>query len=60
MKYNINNDYDYEEEEVEERIIRDEFENTIKEPLGKDIIIIEDYIPNYYNINIFADYKIPK
>ena len=60
LKYNKNNDYDYEEEEVEERIIRDEFENTIKEPLGKDIIIIEDYIPNYYNINNFADYKIPK
>lgn len=60
FKNNKWNDYEYEkDEEEEERIIRDEFENTIREPLGKDIIIIEDYIPNYYNIHNFADYQIP-
>ena len=59
LKNNKLDDYINEEEEEEERIIRDKFENTIKEPLGKDIIIIEDYIQYYYNINNFADYKIP-
>ena len=67
-------DYDFEEifknaklereesNEIEEdkRQIRDLFEDTIKEPLDHDIILIEDYYNSYYDINNFADYEIPK
>jgi hypothetical protein len=48
------------EEEEEERIVRDAFETTINEPLEADIILIEEFKSNYYNIYNFADYQIPE
>ena len=53
----INSNYD---ENDEEREKRDEFDFTIKEPLEEDIIMIEEYIANYYDINNFADYDLPE
>lgn len=53
-----NNDND-EEEYEDERVIRDAFETTIREKLEEDIIEIEEYFENYYDINNFADYQIP-
>ena len=52
---NINNN----KNEEEERYIRDVFKTTITEPLESDIIMIEEYNNNYYDINNFADYEIP-
>jgi len=43
-----------------ERHKRDLFENTIIEPLGQDIIMIEEFCESYYDINNFADYAIPQ
>ena len=43
-----------------ERHNRDLFENTIIEPLGQDIIMIEEFCESYYDINNFADYAIPQ
>jgi hypothetical protein len=47
------------ENEEDKRQVRDLFENTIKEPLGHDIILIEDYYTSYYDINNFGDYEVP-
>ena len=53
---NINVENDGEEEDKRQK--RDIFENTIKEPLGQDIIMIEEYQDYYYDINNFADYEV--
>jgi hypothetical protein len=43
-----------------ERNKRDLFENTIIEPIGQDIIMIEEFCESYYDINNFADYATPQ
>lgn len=43
-----------------ERHKRDLFENTIIEPIGQDIIMIEEFYESYYDINNFADYAVPQ
>ena len=43
-----------------ERNKRDLFENTIIEPIGQDIIMIEEFCESYYDINNFADYTVPQ
>jgi hypothetical protein len=43
-----------------ERHKRDLFENTIIEPIGQDIIMIDEFFESYYDINNFADYAIPQ
>ena len=58
MNYDNKTNNNEEEEYEEERVIRDTFETTIKESLEEDIIEIEEYIENYFDINNFADYHI--
>lgn len=55
---NTSNKVDDYDEDI--RQVRDLFENTIVEPLGHDIILIEEYYESYYDINNFADYQIPE
>ena len=59
ITFNSNEDKNEYNENDEERVKRDEFYFTIKEPLEADIIMIEDYTANFYDINNFADYDIP-
>ena len=48
------------EYDEDERQNRDPFNFTIEEPLVADIILIEDFILSYYDIDNFADYEIPE
>ena len=59
ITFNSNEDKNEYNDNDEERVKRDEFYFTIKEPLEADIIMIEDYTANFYDINNFADYDIP-
>ena len=59
LTFNSNEDKIEYNDNDEEREKRDEFFFTIKEPLEADIIMIEDYTANFFDINNFADYDIP-